>query len=121
MTSTLLYYRSPWTLANFGEGIVNCNLFIDKLLKNLLYYMLLGTIFCLLLRDVRITAENRQCSKVPGKLHQYRILKAKWCVNQLLGRLNLVHLGAKEVKAIDGTRANTKGLNEGGGGTDASA
>ena len=21
MTSTLLYYRSPWTLANFGEGI----------------------------------------------------------------------------------------------------
>jgi hypothetical protein len=22
VTSTLLYYRSPWTLANFGEGIV---------------------------------------------------------------------------------------------------
>jgi hypothetical protein len=21
VTSTLLYYRSPWTLANFGEGI----------------------------------------------------------------------------------------------------
>jgi hypothetical protein len=25
--STLLYYRSPWTLANFGEGIVLKSLF----------------------------------------------------------------------------------------------
>ena len=25
VTSTLLYYRSPWTLANFGEGIDECD------------------------------------------------------------------------------------------------
>ncbi len=38
MTSTLLYYRSPWTLANFGEGIVARDYDVD--IKTLCYTVL---------------------------------------------------------------------------------